>query len=132
MTINFSGTWQADLSRSKLLGPSPKAFVVKIEHAGPLLRQEMVVTRHDGNEDRTVFLCNTDGQPDGVSLNGRMIRGTAGWENDELVIESWIQAGPRELHFRDHWSQSPDGQTLTMEHRDDDLAGQITILKKLG
>jgi hypothetical protein len=26
------------------------------------------------------------------------------------------------------WSLSSDGQTLTMEHRNDDLAGQLTVL----
>jgi hypothetical protein len=34
--------------------------------------------------------------------------------------------------FRDYWSLSDDGATLTMAHRDDDLAGQTTVLKRLG
>jgi hypothetical protein len=47
------------------------------------------------------------------------------------VIESWISVGGRNCHFRDHWSLSPGGQILTMEHRDDDLAGQMTVLEKI-
>jgi hypothetical protein len=45
---------------------------------------------------------------------------------DRIVDEP----GGREAHFRDFWSLSSDGQTLIMEHRDDDLAGQITFLEK--
>ena len=52
------------------------------------------------------------------------------WEGAELIIESWMRAGEREMHFRDCWSRSPDAQRLTMEHRDDDLAGQLTILDR--
>jgi hypothetical protein len=41
-----------------------------------------------------------------------------------------LKAVERELRFRDHWFLSNDAQTLTMEHRDDDLAGQISVLEK--
>lgn len=37
----------------------------------------------------------------------------------------------RQGHFLDYWSLSSDGQTLIMEHRGDDLAGQITFLEKM-
>lgn len=33
--------------------------------------------------------------------------------------------------FLDYWSLSSDGQKLIMEHRGDDLAGQITFLQKM-
>jgi hypothetical protein len=42
-----------------------------------------------------------------------------------------MSLGGRELHFRDCWSLSPNGQILTMEHRDDDLAGQIAVLQRM-
>jgi hypothetical protein len=48
--------------------------------------------------DRAVFKSRTNGEPDHNSLNGKLIRGTARWEGEELVIESWLQAGPGELH----------------------------------
>jgi len=46
------------------------------------------------------------------------------------VIESRMTTPDRESHFKDHWSLSNDGQTLTMAHRDDDLAGQVSVLEK--
>jgi hypothetical protein len=36
------------------------------------------------------------------------------------------------MHFCDYWSLSPNGQTLSMEHRNDDLAGQKTVLERAG
>jgi hypothetical protein len=43
------------------------------------------------------------------------------------VIESWLETPGCQLHFKVHWSLSGDGQTLTMAHRDDDLAGRIVV-----
>ncbi|MGA9544696.1 MAG: hypothetical protein WBQ85_14070 [Candidatus Sulfotelmatobacter sp.] len=103
---------------------------MKIEQSDAELQQEIVVTKADGSEDRAVFRCSINGKQDGNSLNGTPIRGSARWEREELVIESWMQFGGREMHFRDCWSLSSDQRTLTMEHRDDDLAGQVTILDR--
>jgi hypothetical protein len=49
-----------------------------------------------------------------------------------LVIESAMKVADREVRLRDHWSLSADGQTLTMAHPDDDLAGQTSVLEKAG
>ena len=37
MNLNFSGVWKGNLEKSKLLGPAPKAVLVKINHADPEL-----------------------------------------------------------------------------------------------
>jgi len=78
------------------------------------------------------FKCRTDGEPGNSLLNGRPIDGSASWEGRELVIKSRMRSGARELNFRDFWSLSADRKSLSMEHRDDDLAGQITILDRAG
>lgn len=90
----------------------------------------MLVTRTDSSEERLSFKCCTNGEPGKSLLNGKAVRGSAGWEGEQLVIESWVQLGAREMYFCDCWSLSPDGQTLRMEHRKDDLAGQLTVLEK--
>ena len=51
-----------------------------------------------------------------------------GDDTDELVIETTMSREERDLHFKDCWSVSEDGQRLTMAHRDDALAGQTVIL----
>jgi hypothetical protein len=130
MAVDFSGVWNANLQKSRFLGPSPQAFSVKIAQADPELKARITVTRGDGSEDHLVFYCRMNGAPDKYLLNGTPVRGSAKWEDDELILESWVQLGTRELHFRDCWSLSGDRQTLIMEHRDDDLAGQRAILER--
>jgi hypothetical protein len=84
----------------------------------------------DGSEDRVVFRCRTTGDEITNSIHGAVLRSRSRWQGTELVIESWMNLGGRENYFRDHWSLSADGQVLTMEHRNDDLAGQITVLER--
>jgi hypothetical protein len=54
----------------------------------------------------------------------------AWWEGAEIVIESRMKTPARDAYFKDHWSLSDDGRTLTMAHRDDDLAGQTSVLER--
>ena len=123
MKLDFSGTWAADLSNSRFAGPKPASLLVVIEHRNPKLRQELVVTKADASTDRAMFECQI-GKEGRLLFNGNQLRGAAKWVDDELVIESWIKIGERELCFCDCWSLSPDGQRLIMEHRNDALAGQ--------
>jgi hypothetical protein len=131
MSVDFTGVWNADLGKSRLPGPQPKAISVEIEQSDLELESVMVIAKLDGSEDRVVFKCRINGDQDKNLLNGRPIRGRARCEGEELVIESWMQFGAREMHFCDYWSLSPDRRTLIMEHRNDDLAGQITILNRV-
>jgi len=130
MSINFSGNWTADLSASRLLAHQPAGMTIMIEHKDPELREEIVVLRADGQQQRSVFLCRTDSREGHCSFDRQAVRGGARWEGDELVIEIWAEAGGRGLHLRDCWSLSSDGRTLYMEHRNDDLAGQRTVLHR--
>jgi hypothetical protein len=131
MSVDFTGVWKADLSQSKLLGAAPKAMIMTIAYSEPDLRQEIVVTRPDGGEQRLTFQCQTSGEPDQCLLDGQPVRGTARWEGEELIIEIWLLHGTQEVYLCDCWSLSPNRQTLTMEHRNDALAGQITVLEKM-
>ena len=131
MNSNFSGTWKADLEKSRFLSPLPNGVVIRIDHADNHLREEIIVTKNDGLEERTVFTCDTSGNEGGSTLNGKAIRGKSHWVGSELVIESWMQFGDRELYFRDCWSLRDEGQTLIMEHRHDALAGQLTVLRRI-
>jgi len=130
MNSNFTGAWKANLAKCKFLAPPPKGLVVQIEHSENRLREELIVFKHDGLEEHAVFTCSTDGAVGHSSLNGLTIRSKAGWAGHELVIESWMEIGDRELHFRDCWSLTENGRTLVMEHRDDALAGQVTVLNR--
>ncbi len=130
MSVNFSGIWTADLSESRFLGAAPTALTIRIDHSDPELEEEIVTLKSDGHEQSMVLQCRTDGQDGKSSVDGKAVRGGARWEGDELVIELWVNVDTRELHLCDHWSLSPDGQTLYMEHRNDDLAGQRAVLRR--
>jgi hypothetical protein len=59
---NFSGTWRANLQRSKLLGPASKALLVKINHSEPELVVKMLITKPDDSEERLLFKGLNSGQ----------------------------------------------------------------------
>jgi len=99
----------------------------RILHREPHLDQEILVTQASGDEQRLIFSYRTTGEETANSIGNITARTCARWEGDELVIESWFETAGRRLHFKDHWSLSGDGRTLTMAHRDDDLAGQIVV-----
>lgn len=125
---DFSGIWNADLSRSTFVGPKPAALQVKIEHRDPELREELLASKADGSQEHGLFLYRTTGESHENLFNGRPIRNLAKWVSEELVIETRIELDSREMYFCDCWSLSSDGQTLVMEHRNDALAGQRVFL----
>ncbi len=127
---NFTGVWQVNLEKSTLRGQPVKELLVKIAHEEPRILQQILVSYANGDQESMTFTFDTSGAESTNSLRGLAGRTKARWERTELVIESAVQAGERELRFRDHWFLSSDAQTLMMEHRDDDLAGQISVLEK--
>jgi len=118
-----------NLERSVLRGPAPKRVLVKIEHREPQLIQQIHFTNSAGTDERLTFNYEIGAKTTNL-VRGATVRTRACWEGTELVIESWMKTPARELHFKDHWSLSEDGRTLTMAHRDDDLAGQISVFEK--
>ena len=126
---DFSGVWEVNFDRSVLRGPAPKRILVIIEHREPRLIQQLFVTNADGTEQRMTFSFGTDAETTNA-IGNASAQAFARWEGTDLVIESRMTTSGREAFFRDRWSLSEDGQTLTMAHRDDDLAGQISALEK--
>jgi hypothetical protein len=126
---DFSGVWELNFEKSSLRGPAPERILMKIDHKEPRLVQEIFVTIAGGKEQRMTFNLEIGAETTNP-MGGATARNHAWWQEQELVIESKVSLSGREAYFKDHWSLSEDGQTLTMEHRDDDLAGQIAVLEK--
>ena len=97
MRPNFSGTWRANLQRSKLLGPVPQVI-------------EILITKPDDSEERLLFKGLTSGQEVVNYVNGVEVPSCSLWEGTELLIESWMKIGERQSSFRDYWSLSSDGR----------------------
>ncbi len=130
MHPNFSGLWNANLSKSRVLGTPPKSVFFKIEHSHTDLAVEMMITDAESGVHPVLFRGPMTGAEAHNDVLGQQWRSCLRWIGEELLIESWVTAGERQFHFRDFWSLAKDGQTLTMEHRDDDLKGQITFLER--
>ena len=128
---DFSGRWALDHARSTLRTPVAAGTRVVLEHDEPRLVQTMIGANGGGDQDRLTFVYTTDGRPSINQLRGHDVESRAAWDGNELVIESTLKSANRELRFRDHWSISDDGRTLTMAHPDDDLAGQISIFNRV-
>lgn len=90
----------------------------------------MVLIKPDGTEVRTASRFLTTGEEITNSIYGTGMRSRCQWLHRELLIESWVTLRDRDWHTRDFWSLSEDGQTLTMQHRDGDLAGQVARLDR--
>jgi hypothetical protein len=127
---NFTGVWKLNLEKSVIRGALPKQILMNIEHRDPSVIQQILLTDANGAEQRQIFTCRV-GVDTKNSVSGVELQSSTQWIGTELVIESRFSARDREFHFKDHWSLSEDGRTLNMAHRDDDLAGQISVLEKM-
>ncbi len=125
--VNFTGVWRLDSQASRFHGPAPASLLMKIEHTEPDLTQHVTATGPDGAEQQRVFTCRT-GEETISAIGETTLRSRAYWQDAELVIETTMTRQGKDLVFRDHWSLSADGATLTMAHHDDALAGQSVIL----
>jgi hypothetical protein len=127
---NFTGIWKLNPEKSTIRGSQPKQILMNIEHRDPTVIQQILLTDANGAEQRQIFTCRI-GTEVKNSVGGVELRSGSQWNGQELVIESRMNARGRDFYFKDHWSLSKDGRTLTMAHRDDDLAGQISVLEKM-
>jgi len=127
---NFTGVWQLDATKSYMRGRTFTRMIAKIDHREPTLAQTVVVIDANGGRQQLTFELLTSGEESVNAVGGGQMRTRASWEGEELLIESWLAVGEHTSHFRDYWRLSNAGDTLTMEHRDDDLAGQVAVLER--
>jgi hypothetical protein len=130
MKPDLTGFWELNLAKSKLIGPQPARVLLKLNHHDPELIDAMISEYPDGHSVLDVFEVTTTGEECVNTICGVRLISSAVWQGDELLIESSAQVGERKLHFRDFWSLAEGGATLRMEHRDDDLAGQLAIFER--
>lgn len=131
MNPDFTGKWKANLENSRLLGPAPKELLITVFHSEPDLRVNMAITTVDQNTRHIDFQARTTGESASNLVLGAAWKSRLRWTDSELLIESWVSHSGREMHFCDSWSLSSDRRVLTMEHRNDDLLGQITVLDRV-
>ena len=131
MAADFSGVWQLDREGSAFAGPVPASLIMRIDHRGPDLTQQIAATDANGAQQRRIFTCRI-GEETISAIGETSLYSRAHWLDGELLIETRMSRQGRDLLFRDFWSLSADGARLVMAHRDDALAGQIVTLTRAG
>jgi len=126
---DFTGLWELSFQKSILLGPAPERTRMIIDHREPILVQQIIVILAGGSEQQMTFTYEIGAETTN-SIGNAVAQTRAWWHEAELVIESRMNLPSRMAYFKDHWSLSENGQTLTMAHREDDLAGQISVLER--
>jgi hypothetical protein len=113
---NFSGEWKMNVSKSDFGPmPAPEVLTRSIKHADPSI--EYRTHQKGARGDVTAEIkYTTDGKPSVNTVQGREAKGTARWEGDTLVIESWLAVQNIEIKGKEVWSLSDGGKTLTIRN----------------
>ncbi len=80
---NFTGRWEVNLSRSKLLGPIPKLINIEIQHREPQLVQQIKSTDQSGAQEQLTFTHQIGSEVTNL-LGSLPVRTFARWEENEL------------------------------------------------
>jgi hypothetical protein len=113
---NFTGEWKMNPSKSNFGPvPAPDLLTRSIKHHDPDLQ---ITTHQKGGrgESTTELKYTTDGKPATNKVQGLDSKGTARWEGDKLVIESWLEIQGSEIKGKEVWSLSDGGKTLTIRN----------------
>jgi hypothetical protein len=108
---NFSGDWKMNAAKSSFGPiPSPSSITRKVTHAEPSLA---IVEEQQGDMGTQVTTrkYTTDGKDMTFESGGAVVRGTAVWEGNTLILTSIVDAIG--ATFTDRMSLSEDGRTLT-------------------
>jgi hypothetical protein len=101
--------------------------MMKIAHGEDVLTQEVVITHQNGEQNHQAVSFSMTDPESTTELRGVPLKVRVQWNGPEMVIESTYSGNV----FRDYWSLSDNGQVLTMEHRDDAIAGQVMVLERV-
>jgi len=111
---NFSGDWKMNVSQSNFGAlPGPSSVVRKITHAEPSL---VIVEQQEGGlgDQTTTRKYTTDGAEMSFESGGAVVKGTAVWEGDALILTSTVDAVS--LKFTDRMTLSGDGHLISAVH----------------
>jgi hypothetical protein len=115
-TPNFTGEWKLNASKSNFGPvPAPDLLTRTIKHNDPQLE---IATYQKGarGESKSELKYTTDGKPAENKVQNLDSKGTARWEGDRLVIESWLEIQGSEIRGKEVWSLSDGGKTLTIHN----------------
>jgi len=122
---NFSGTWKLNLEKSEYGPmPAPTSMVDKIAHEDPSLK---INRNQAGQQGELNYDLNftTDGKESTNTIRGNSMKSTVSWEGETLVFDSKLSIQDNEITFKDKWTVSPDGKTITINRHAASAQGEI-------
>jgi hypothetical protein len=111
---NLSGQWKMNVVKSDF-GPTPAPEILTrtIKHNDPVLEYTTYNKGRQG-EVTSSIKYTTDGKPCTNKIQGSDSKGTAKWQGDNLVIESTREFQGMQISFKEIWTLSDGGKTLTI------------------
>lgn len=112
--MNLNGVWKMDPAKSDFgTGPASVSRLDKISVEGSNLKDTITQKLRHGPESTYDMIYTIDSKECTNHALGNLVKSTAQWEGDELVIDSKVYAF-REAALKDRYSVSADGRTLTL------------------
>jgi hypothetical protein len=125
---DLNGVWKMDPARSDFgSGPVSVSRLDKIALDGVNLKDTITQKLQRGGESTYDMIYTLDGKESANHVRGNLVKSTARWDGDELVIDSKVFA-LREAAIEDRWSLSADGKTITLRRH---MTGAITAEQTL-
>jgi len=120
---NLNGVWKMDPARSDFgTGPVSESRLDKIGLDGASLKDTITQKLRRGGESTYDMVYTIDGKECTNHVHGNVVKSTARWDGDELVIDSQVFA-LRQAAIQDRWSVSADGKTITLRRH---MTGAVT------
>ncbi len=129
---DFNGSWQMNPAKSDFGGgPVSERRLDKIALEGINFKDTMTQKLQRGAEATYDMIYTIDGKECTNHVRGNLVKSTARWEGDVLVIDSTVFTLLK-AHIEDRWSISPDGKVITVKRH---LTGarnadQLVILER--
>jgi hypothetical protein len=126
---DLNGVWKMDPARSDFgSGPVSVSRLDKIALDGVNLKDTITQKLQRGPESTYDMVYTIDGKECTNHVRGNLVKSTAKWEGDELVIDSKVFA-LREAAIQDRWAISTDGKTITLRrHMTGAMTAEQTIV----
>ena len=112
---NYSGVWKLNPAKSDFgVLPGPDSQTSTIEHSDPALK--VAVVQESAAQGKQEFQLNltTDGKEATNHAGGAEVKSTAGWEGNNLIVNSKLTIQDNEVTLKSVYSLSPDGKTMTV------------------
>ena len=120
---NLNGVWKMDPARSDFgAGPVSESRLDKISLDGVNLKDTITQKLRRGPESTYDMIYTIDGRESTNHVRANLVKSTAHWDGDELVIDSQVFA-LRQAAIQDRWSVSADGKIIVLRRH---MTGAVT------